>query len=54
MVDKQREAVVAEISRLRVAIMRTQSKYLVADYSKAIKRLERELADYDRFRQEVR
>ena len=50
MIDKQRAAVVAEIERMEDAIRRTNSKYLVADYKKSVKRLRRELADYDKFR----
>ena len=54
MIDKQRAVVVAEIERMENAMRRTQSKYLVADYNKAVKRLRRELADYDSFRRCVK
>lgn len=50
MIDKQRAVVVAEIERIEDAMRRTNSKYLVADYKKSMKRLRRELADYDKFR----
>lgn len=50
MIDKQRAAVVAEIERMEDAIRRTKSKYLVADYTRAVKRLKKELRDYDRFK----
>lgn len=35
-----------EIKRLKQAITRTKSKYLIKDYTKAIKRLERDLKEY--------
>lgn len=41
---------VAEMNRLREAIKKTNSEYLEADYSKALKRMKRELKEYRRFR----
>lgn len=41
---------VAEMNRLREAIKKTNSEYLKADYSKALKRMKRELKEYHRFR----
>lgn len=41
---------VAEMNRLREAIKKTNSEYLKADYSKALKRMKRELKEYRRFR----
>lgn len=41
---------VAETNRLRKAIKKTNSEYLKADYSKALKRMKRELREYRRFR----
>lgn len=40
---------VDEMNRLEEAICKTNSEYLKRDYSKALKKMERELADYDRF-----
>ena len=48
--DKQREALVREISRLKDAWNRTDSRYLRKDYGKAIRRMENELRQYDSFR----
>ena len=45
----QRDKFVSEIRRLEAALNNTDSKYLKADYSKAIVRMRRELAQYDRF-----
>lgn len=47
--DAQREKHLAEMDRLRDAIARTDSEYLRRDYLKALKRMERDLRDYDRF-----
>ena len=52
--DKQREKFVAEIERLEEAIEKTDSKYLKRDYTKAVKRMKRELEDYDKFRGEIK
>lgn len=43
-----------ELNRLREAIKKTKSKYLIRDYKKAIKRKERELIEFDRWTHEKR
>ena len=48
--DEQRHKQVAKIARMADAVMRTKSPKLKKDYLKAIRRMERELAEYDRFR----
>jgi len=50
--DKQREAFVCEINRLRTAVRKTKSDFLKKDYGKAIRRMERELAEYDRYKRQ--
>jgi len=45
-----RERQEAEIERLKVAIEKTESPYLRKDYTKAVRRLTRELKEYDRLR----
>lgn len=52
--DKARETFVYEIDRLKVACEKTKSDYLRRDYGKAIRRMERELRDYDRFKRAVK
>ena len=46
--DEQRRKHVEKIARMADAVMRTKSPKLKADYLKAIRRMERELAEYDR------
>ena len=48
--DKMREKHVAEMKRLKTAIEKTDSEYLKRDYGKALKRMQRELRDYDRYK----
>ena len=48
--DKMREKHVAEMKRLKTAIAKAKSEYLKRDYSKALKRMERELKEYDRYK----
>lgn len=48
--DKQREKFVAELNRLKEAVNITKSAYQKKDYQKAIKRMTKELKEYDRFR----
>lgn len=48
--DEQRHKQVAKIARMADAVMRTKSPKLKNDYLKAIRRMERELAEYDRYR----
>lgn len=43
-----RERQMQEIERLKAAILVTNSVYLKNDYKKAVKRMERELKEYDR------
>lgn len=43
-----RERQLQEIARLKAAVMVTDSPYLKKDYNKAIRRLEKELKEYDR------
>lgn len=48
--DAQRSKYVAEIVRMSNAVMKTKSPKLKNDYLKAIRRMERELAEYDRYK----
>lgn len=48
--DKMRAEHVQKIYRLRAALSRTSSPYLKRDYTKALKRMERELKEYDEFK----
>jgi hypothetical protein len=48
----QREKFVEEINRLKIAIKKTKSIKLRNDYTKAVKRMLKELAEYDRFMKE--
>ena len=48
--DAQRKKYVAEMTRMANAVMRTKSPKLKNDYLKAIRRMERELAEYDRYK----
>lgn len=41
---------IQEMKRLEDAISKTDSKYLKADYEKALKRMQRELREYDRYK----
>lgn len=49
MTDIQRAEFVSEINRYRQAISQTNSKYLKRDYLKKIKKMEKDLAEYDRY-----
>ena len=44
---KSKEELIKEIERLEIAIAKTESKYLKADYGKAVKRKRKELRKYD-------
>lgn len=44
-----RVEMVAEIERVQAALEKTTSRKLTRDYNKHLKRMRRELADYDRF-----
>ena len=48
--DVMRERHVAEIRRLQEARDKSKSKYLRKDYEKAIRRMKKELAEYDAYR----
>lgn len=48
--DKQREIFVNEMIRLKKAIDKTESIYLKRDYLKALKKMIKELAEYDNYR----
>ena len=48
--DKMREKHVAEMERLKTAMKKTDSEYLKRDYGKALKRMQRELRDYARYK----
>jgi hypothetical protein len=50
--DTAREKFVSEITRLRFAAAKTKSPYLKRDYIKAIKRMESELTEYDKFKKD--
>lgn len=52
MSDIRREEFVAEMNRLSNALEVTKSPMLRRDYSKALRKMKRELADYDRFQKE--
>ena len=52
MSDIRREEFVAEINRLSNALEVTKSPMLRRDYSKALRKMKRDLADYDRFQKE--
>lgn len=51
--DEQRKKYVEKISRMADAVMRAKSPKLKNDYLKAIRRMERELMEYDRYRKAV-
>lgn len=48
--DRMREKHIQEMERLKTAIEKTKSPKLKRDYTKALKEMERELKDYDRFK----
>lgn len=50
MIDKQREKFVAEIHKYEDAIKSTDSVYLKRDYLKKLKRMRKELKEYDNFK----
>lgn len=52
--DKARERHVKEMRRLQEAISRTTSKSLVRDYMKALKRMLKDLEEYDRYKAEAK
>lgn len=52
MSDIRREEFVAEMNRLSNALEVTKSPMLRRDYSKALRKMKIDLADYDRFQKE--
>lgn len=48
--DAMREKHVAEINRLQEAHDKSKSEYLRKDYTKAIRRMKKELALYDKYK----
>ena len=48
--DKMRKNRVAEMERLKTAIANTKSVHLKRDYEKALRRMENELKQYDRYK----
>lgn len=48
--DKQRQKHIEKMQELRAAIEKTDSKYLRRDFGKALRRMDRELRQYDGFR----
>ena len=50
--DRAEEKHIAEMNRLKDARERTTSEYLKRDYTKAIRRMENELREYRRYKQE--
>lgn len=48
--DRQRELFVNEINRIEEAINKSKSAKLKRDYSKAVKKMKKELKEYDNFR----
>ena len=50
--DKAEGKHIAEINRLKEAREKTKSEYLRRDYTKAIRRMQNELKEYRRYKQE--
>lgn len=48
--DRAEKAHVKEIERVKLAIEKTKSKYLIADYNKYLSTLEKELSEYRRYK----
>lgn len=48
--DKMRERHAAEMERLEDAMKRTTSNHLKCDYGRALKRMRKELEEYDRYK----
>jgi hypothetical protein len=49
----QREKFIEEMNRLKKAIAKTTSKYLIKDYTKQLKQMQRDLAEYDYWHSKV-
>jgi len=50
---KARERYCAEIAKLKEACKNTDSKTLKIDYGRAIRRMKKELAEYDYYHKEI-
>lgn len=48
--DPQREKFISEINKYQTAIKSTDSIYLKRDYLKKLKRMRKELEEYDRYK----
>ena len=48
--DKMRDIHIAEMDRLKDAIANTKSNHLRCDYCRALKRMRKELEEYDRYK----
>ena len=48
--DKAEKRHVEEMERLKIAIVKTDSKCLKRDYTKALRRMENELKEYRRYK----
>ena len=48
--DKARDMHVAEMNRLKDEMARTKSNHLRCDYGRALKRMQKELEEYDRYK----
>jgi hypothetical protein len=49
----QREKFIEEMNRLKQAIAKTTSKYLIKDYTKQLKQMQKDLAEYDYWHSKV-
>jgi len=49
----QREKFVEEMNRIKQAIAKTTSKYLKKDYTKQLKQMQKDLAEYDYWHSKV-
>lgn len=52
--DKQREKHIKEMQRLKEALIKTKSEYLKRDYTKALKRMEKDLKEYDKYKTKIK
>ena len=48
--DKMREKHIAEMKRLKTAMEKTDSEYIKRDYEKVLKRMQKELKEYDKYK----
>lgn len=51
--NNQRELFINEMKRMKEAIKKTNSEKLKTDYSKALKRKQKQLRQYDEYRKEA-